>query len=106
MNRIWRTGKGRTYKDKTAKAYGEAVAAYCLAHRVKLAFPEGVRVAYTLTWYRGRKAGDLSNRVKVVEDALNGIVWADDGQIVEVHLYRVDATKATARVELSITEAE
>jgi crossover junction endodeoxyribonuclease RusA len=106
VNRIWRTGKGRTYKDKKAVLYGEAVLACALKAGVKqVAFREGVAVKYTMTWHRGRKSGDLSNRLKVLEDALNGIVWADDKQVVELHCYRTDAPKQ-GRVTILIEAAE
>jgi Holliday junction resolvase RusA-like endonuclease len=32
----------------------------------------------------------LDNRAKVALDALNGLLWADDQQIVELHLFRHD----------------
>jgi Holliday junction resolvase RusA-like endonuclease len=35
----------------------------------------------------------LDNRAKVALDALNGIVWDDDSQVVELHLYRQDRPK-------------
>lgn len=104
VNRIWRTARGRTYKVPDAKHYGELVALICRRLRItEVVFAKGVPVRYTMTWYRARRTGDLSNRIKVVEDALNGVVWHDDGQVCEIHLYRRE-DKARARVELTIEE--
>lgn len=50
-------------------------------------------VAVTLHWHRSRKSGDLDNRAKVALDALNGMLWADDKQIVELHLFRHEAPR-------------
>lgn len=47
-------------------------------------------MAWSMVWRRGRRAGDLSNREKVLEDALKGLAWGDDAQVVEKHTYRVD----------------
>jgi Holliday junction resolvase RusA-like endonuclease len=58
-------------------------------------------VRLTLIVFRPRRAGDLSNRIKVLEDALNGIAYADDGQVVELHAYLRD-DKHRPRVELSL----
>lgn len=33
----------------------------------------------------GKKRRDLSNLIKAVEDAANGIVWQDDSQVMIVH---------------------
>ncbi len=44
----------------------------------------------SITWRRKIKSGDLSNRVKVLEDALKGLAWHDDSQVVELHCYRQD----------------
>lgn len=108
VNRIWRTGNGRTYKDGKARSYGLLT----LAEWRKRFPPErwdtplyDGPVRYTFHWYRSRKAGDLSNRVKVVEDALNGLAWADDAQVVECHLFRHEAKKGEGRVHITIEEA-
>lgn len=105
VNRIWRVGRGRTYKVKAAVDYGLIVLAACRTAGIKtVVFPEGP-VAYQLTWFRARKAGDLSNRLKVVEDALNGVVWTDDSQVVALTAYRKDAKKGQGGVHLIISEA-
>jgi Holliday junction resolvase RusA-like endonuclease len=43
----------------------------------------------------------LDNRLKVLLDALNGIAYNDDADIVELHAYRLD-DKHDPRVELKI----
>lgn len=35
------------------------------------------------------KRGDLSNFIKLIEDALNNIVWKDDSQIIELQARKV-----------------
>ena len=62
-------------------------------------------VRLTIHVYRPRRVGDLDNYAKVVLDALNGIVWEDDKQIVELHMYRYE-DKANPRLEILIEEIE
>lgn len=106
VNRIWRKGRhGQTYLAPSAKAFHEAVYNAVLKARLKRpTFGEGVPLKVTLTWYRARKSGDLDNRTKVAADALNGLVWVDDKQIVEWHLYRVDGQRP-GRMELVVERA-
>lgn len=93
-NRIWRNGRGRTYTSQAARDFKQAVYAACiLAGITKPVFLAHSQVKLTMTWYRQRKAGDLSNRIKVVEDALNGLVWVDDRQVSEIHVRRVDGER-------------
>ena len=107
LNRSWRNGRGRTYKDEKARAYPRAVlASWKGAKLPMLPFPNPVAVRYTLTWYRFPAAGDLDNRVKLVADALNGVAWTDDRQVCEFHAYRVDCKRGEQRITITIEAAE
>lgn len=96
----WRAAGGRIIKNPEVRAYQTEVGWLAKAAGVRLLDGD---VSLTLRIYRPRKAGDLSNRIKVLEDALNGIAWHDDVQVVEIHAYRYD-DKDNPRVEVSIKE--
>jgi len=55
--------------------------------------------------FRPMRRGDIDGPVKALFDALNGIAWEDDSQVVELHLRRGD-DKERPRVEVSIHEVE
>ncbi|HHQ4556783.1 TPA: RusA family crossover junction endodeoxyribonuclease [Aeromonas hydrophila] len=85
-NRIWRnvavSGKPRTLLSQEGRVYRKAAAAACLA--AKLAgkqIPD--RLALRLVVQApDRRARDLDNTVKAVQDALTHAgVWLDDSQI-------------------------
>lgn len=38
-------------------------------------------------WWSGGRHGDADNIAKAVLDGCNGILWADDRQVVELHVY-------------------
>lgn len=100
-NRYWRTWRGRQVVSEEARAYKAAVG--LLARKAGLK-PTDREVTLVLVVYRPRKAGDLSNRIKVLEDALTGHAWGDDAQVVEIHAVRRD-DKDNPRVEVQILEA-
>jgi Holliday junction resolvase RusA-like endonuclease len=58
-----------------------------------------LKVAIDLYWPDKRKH-DVDN-IKTLLDSLNGIVWEDDGQIVDLHT-RKFYDKADPRVEMTI----
>lgn len=60
-------------------------------------------IAVELHVYRPRKAGDIDGTQKAVFDAMNGLLWVDDKQIIEMHVYRHD-DKHCPRVELTVWE--
>lgn len=94
---------GRTIHISAAgKAYKLAVRAIYLRHarNLKIAFPSGP-VSVTLIWTRGRKSGDLDNRIKPLLDALKGLAFTDDKQVVEIHAYRRDGQSAEVSVTIS-----
>lgn len=99
-NRYWRNVKGRMVLSREAKDYKRAVAT--LAGHLT---PTRAVVEVCLDWYRGRRSGDLDNRIKQSLDALKGLAYHDDAQIVEIHARRFD-DKANPRLIVTITPAE
>ena len=101
-NLYWRTTRrGHTYVSPEAKAYKARVRWLALGARVK---PLAGPVSLSLAVYRPRRAGDLSNRIKVLEDALQGVAYADDSQVVELHALRLEDA-ADPRVEVTVEAA-
>lgn len=91
VNHYYAVVRGRKILSAAGRAYKIAVrAAYLREFRTtQVAIAEGpVMVQYV--WTRGRKSGDLLNREKALMDALNGLAFTDDSQIVECHAYRKD----------------
>jgi Holliday junction resolvase RusA-like endonuclease len=105
-NRYLRQHGHVTYKTREAKAYCELVAALAHEHRQNggPVFPDG-DVTVTVIWHRGRKAGDLGERTKVLYDSLQGTVYADDKQIAQDWRRRCDGhpsvPKGSMRIEVS-----
>lgn len=101
-NRYWRNFRGITVISEEAKAYKAGAAESAKAQGATVL---DCPVSVTVWVYRGRKAGDLDNRLKVVLDALQGICYANDDQIVEIHAYRHD-DKGNARIEVEVEAAQ
>lgn len=103
-NKWWRRAGTHMHLSNEARAYKGLVKRHVIALFVKDTHPTLVRfpvedVRVTLHWVRGRKSGDLDKRIGVVLDALQGVVYANDKQIVEIHASRSDNKgKASLRV--------
>lgn len=100
-NNYWRSCRGRVFKSKEAIQYKET--AQYLAKKQGFTEPLTGALSVSMRFYRERKSGDLDNRFKCLFDSLNGILWKDDSQIVEIHAYRFD-DKNNPRIELNIKE--
>ena len=100
-NRYWRTFNGRIVMSAEARAYKEGVA---LIARAKGLRPSDGDVTLKLDVFRPQRRGDLDNRIKIVLDALQGVAYYDDKQVIEIHARRFDAGK-DARVEVTILKA-
>lgn len=92
-NRYWRKWRGRMVLSTEGRAYKRTIAAQWGTRR-----PLTGPVAWEVRWSRSKRMGDLSNRLKALEDALNGLAWKDDKQIVELHAYRTDGGDDTVSV--------
>jgi len=101
-NVYWRSNRGRTHVSDEGVAYREAVAWRLRAFRLPPA--PSVPVAVTIRWHRGRKSGDLDNRIKPLLDALKGFAFVDDKQVVEIHASRHE-DKRNPRVEVEVRKA-
>ena len=101
-NRYWRTYRGRTVVSADAKTYKQGV--WLQAQHAGMR-PFSGPVAVYLHVYRARRSGDLDNYAKVTLDALRGVAYNDDAQIVELHLWRHE-DKAAPRVEVEIRRVE
>lgn len=97
-NRYWRVVRGQTLVSAEARAYKRTVAQLCLVARIR---PFTGDVMLMLDIYRPLRRGDLSNRIKVLEDALEGYAFDDDAQVVDIAARRFD-DKANPRAEVVI----
>ncbi len=96
-NRYWRVDRrGFTFVSPEAKKYKQAVAD--MADAGVLIYSE---ISVTLKVFRPQRSGDLDNKLKCLIDAMQGVVFANDGQIVEIHAYRYE-DKHRPRVEVEV----
>lgn len=91
-NHMVLSGEARKYKKEIAEV-----------GRTLGIVPSKRPIALSLWVYRARKAGDVSNRIKCAEDALCGVAFDDDAQVVEIHAYRRD-DKENPRIEVEVKE--
>lgn len=92
-NKYWKyTGK-RVITSPEAATYKNAV--QMLVRRDVITGPVAVNVSV----FRPAKRGDLDNYLKVLLDALQGVLYQNDDQITEIHAFRYDDPD-NPRVEL------
>lgn len=102
VNHLYATFRGRRITSAAGRRFKSDI--------MRLAEEQGARLltgdlSITFRVFRPKKIGDLDNRLKVSQDALKGICFADDKQIVEIHAYRFD-DKTNPRIEIDIREYE
>lgn len=85
-NRYWRVANNRIIVTDEARNYKQEVF-YKLKNIVE---PLRQDIAINVTVFRRYKKGDLDNFLKIMLDALQGILYLNDSQIVEIHAFRED----------------
>lgn len=102
-NRWWRRHGATMHLSREAKDYKSAVALRARCPEKPVFETEPVSVV--IVWRRDRKAGDLDKRLGVLLDALQGVVYANDSQVVQIWARRCDEhpelKPGTVRVEVS-----
>lgn len=91
-NRWWRNVNGRMVTSKAAREYKAAVALF--GAKRKISGPVHVEIR----WYRGRKSGDLDKRIGIALDALQGVAYETDAQIVRLTADRLDTDPHWPRI--------
>ncbi len=93
--RVLRTG--RTYTPIATQEHEELVR-YCARHLR----PTDHEVRMVLHFFRGdRRRCDWDNLAKTVTDAINGVAYEDDSQIVQAHVFKdVDLENPRTEVEI------
>lgn len=105
-NRYWRHFRGMTVKSKEATAYQSEIKsiAFSEGYLEPLHGPIHVEMSYhpkkPKTYREGNpvRSQDISNVIKVAEDALNGIAWVDDKQITHLSISKGEPVEGGALV--------
>ena len=97
-NVYWRYGPNGVHVSEEAQNYKAGVKWKALHQGMQ---PMSGELALYVNVYRQQKRGDLDNYAKVLGDALNGVAYHDDSQVVELHMWRHDDRKSP-RVEVEI----
>lgn len=89
-NRYWRNFRGQTVKSTEASEYQTRIKWIAKSKLGMDWRPLEGEVSLSIALYRPRRSGDLSNRIKILEDSLQGILYVNDSQVTELHAYRFE----------------
>lgn len=102
LNHIYRRTARGVFLAPKAAAYKAEIAALFPAWQQA---PTDALCALTVRVYRPQKRGDVDGVLKLLLDSLQGILYHNDDQVVELHVYRYDAgSRSAARVEVEIED--
>lgn len=85
VNATYRAGQGKFFKSKEAAAW-QRKAVTIARESIPSSCVMGGTVALTVWFFFRNHVSDVSNRIKALEDALNGIAWVDDMQVTDLRL--------------------
>lgn len=92
-NRIWRVAKGRVTKSDEAKKFSADVKYLALEAGIKETIKGPVKVVMHYHPRKGKKSFDLDNVTKASLDALQGIAYDNDNQIVFLSINKSEPTE-------------
>jgi Holliday junction resolvase RusA-like endonuclease len=99
-NNLYRNvpGKGRVL-NKQGREYKQAARMVAMGARPPML--RGDVLLCMTVYFPNRRRRDLSNTLKIVEDALKGIAYADDSQVARIELTR-EYDNSNPRAEVSV----
>jgi crossover junction endodeoxyribonuclease RusA len=101
-NLYWRIWRGRAVVSNEARAYKQHAALAAKAQGLR-PFRNG-DVIVSIRIFRPTKRGDLDNRIKVLLDALRGVAYRDDSQVVGLQAVQFEDAE-NPRVEMGIVRS-
>ena len=100
-----RRGKGgRWYTPERTRSYEARVRWLCAAAASRAGWARGPGAAYAVDlamFFGDARRRDVDNATKAILDALNGVAWLDDSEVVELSVRRA-IDRSTPRVEVEI----
>jgi crossover junction endodeoxyribonuclease RusA len=102
VNNLYATFGGRRIVSAKGRKFKSDIAVLAKQQGAKLLAGD---LMITFRVFRPKRIGDLDNRLKISQDALKGICFADDKQIIEIHAFRFD-DKTNPRIEIDIKTLE
>lgn len=96
-NNHYSHGGGRVFLTNESRAFRTLV-----KYTIQQNLIEGP-VCLSINYYRPRKSGDIDGPLKECMDALQDVLYANDNQVVELHVYRGD-DKNNPRLEITVSE--
>ena len=97
-NRYWRRGGHVIYKSREATDYQNEVSGILWQRQIE---PMAGRLSVRVDVYRKDRRRDLDNHIKVLLDAMQGMVYEDDNQIEALHMFNLYDPK-NPRVEVEL----
>lgn len=94
-----RAGRGGHFYTPAKTREAEAAIGWIVAAKRRAPLEEGPLCLQARFYCR--RAKDTDNMLKLLSDSLNGIVWKDDRQVVQVHACRYDKA-ARPRTEIAV----
>lgn len=102
VNNLYANFRGRRITSAKGRKFKADIAVVARQQGAKLLHGD---LIITFRVFRPIRRGDLDNRLKISQDALKGICFEDDKQIIEIHAYRFDDA-LNPRIEIDISGAK
>ena len=99
-NKYWRYNRGKVHVSEEAVDYRYTVKMLMRCSSPPPTILSGP-VALELHVYRERRSGDLSNRIKIVEDSLQGVLYINDSQVIELRAF-LHEDRHDPRIEVEV----
>jgi crossover junction endodeoxyribonuclease RusA len=98
VNNLYATFRGRRITSAKGRKFKADIAVLARQQGARLLSGD---LSVTFRVFRPIRRGDLDNRLKISQDALKGVCFADDKQIIEIHAFRFDdATNPRIEIDL------